>query len=214
MPDLGELREEYGHDILTEDSVHPDPIEQFRIWFEQARKRDVTEPNAMSLATVDPEGQPWVRTVLLKAYDKNGFVFYTNYDSRKGKQMAGNPKVSVLFPWIQLERQVVVTGTVERVSTAESLKYFASRPIGSRLGAWVSQQSSVVSSRSILLAKFDEMKQKFKDGNVPLPSFWGGYRIRPETIEFWQGGKSRIHDRIFYSRPTSEDKWQIERLAP
>lgn len=213
MPDLGELREEYGHDVLTEDSVHPDPIEQFRIWFEQARQRKVTEPNAMSLATVDSDGQPWIRTVLLKAYDKNGFVFYTNYDSRKGKQMANNPKVSVLFPWIQIERQVVVTGSVERISTAESLKYFASRPLGSRLGAWVSQQSSVVSSRSILLAKFDEMKRKFKDGDVPLPSFWGGYRIKPDSIEFWQGGKSRIHDRIFYSKPDG-NAWNIQRLAP
>lgn len=213
MADLGDLREEYGHDSLSEDSVHPNPIEQFRIWFDHAVEQKIPEPNAMSLATVDANSQPWQRTVLLKAYDDQGFVFYTNYDSRKGKQLAHNPKTSVLFPWIQLERQVIVTGTVERVSTGESLRYFASRPFGSRLGAWVSQQSSVVSSRSILLSKFEEMKNKFKDGEVPLPSFWGGYRIKPETIEFWLGGKSRIHDRIFYSK-AEDGSWKIERLAP
>ncbi len=213
MADLGDLREEYGHDSLSEDSVNPNPIEQFRLWFDHAVAQEIPEPNAMSLATVDENSQPWQRTVLLKAYDDKGFVFYTNYDSRKGKQLANNPKTCVLFPWIQLERQVIVTGTVERVSTSESLKYFASRPFGSRLGAWVSQQSSVVSSRSILLAKFDEMKNKFKDGEVPLPSFWGGYRIKPETIEFWLGGQARIHDRIFYKK-TDDGNWSIERLAP
>ncbi|EDY81688.1 pyridoxamine 5'-phosphate oxidase [Verrucomicrobiia bacterium DG1235] len=213
MADLSDLREEYGHDSLTEDTVDPNPIEQFRLWFNQAIERKITEPNAMSLATVDESGQPWQRTVLLKAYDDKGFVFYTNYDSRKGKQLALNPKACVLFPWIQLERQVIVTGSVKRVSNAESLKYFASRPFGNRLGAWVSQQSSVVSSRSILLAKFEEMKNKFKDGEVPLPSFWGGYRIEPETIEFWLGGKSRIHDRIYYQK-TEDGNWTIQRLAP
>lgn len=213
MADLGDLREEYGHDTLTEESVHKDPVEQFRIWFDHAVDQKLIEPNAMSLATVDESGQPWQRTVLLKAYDAKGFVFYTNYESRKGKQLAKNPKASVLFPWIQLERQVIITGSVERVSTSESLKYFASRPFGSRLGAWVSQQSSVVSSRSLLMAKLEEMKNKFKDGDVPLPSFWGGYRIQPETIEFWLGGKSRIHDRIFY-RKQDGGNWTIERLAP
>lgn len=213
MADLGDLREEYGHDSLSVDSVHPSPIEQFRIWFDHAVAQKIPEPNAMSLATVDENGQPWQRTVLLKAYDEKGFVFYTNYESRKGKHLAKNPKTCVLFPWIQLERQVVVTGTVERVSTSESLRYFASRPFGSRLGAWVSQQSSVVSSRSILLAKLEEMKSKFKDGDVPLPSFWGGYRVKPETVEFWLGGKSRIHDRIFYQK-TADNSWSIARLAP
>ncbi len=213
MPDLGDLREEYGHDVLTEESVQRDPIEQFRLWFDQAVARNVTEPNAMSLATVDAEGQPWQRTVLLKAYDQKGFVFYTNYDSRKGRQLAHNPKVCLLFPWIQLERQVIITGEVERVSTAESMKYFASRPFGSRIGAWVSQQSAVVSSRSLLMAKLEEMKRKFKDGEVPLPSFWGGYRVKPATIEFWLGGKNRLHDRIYFSR-TATGEWQLERLAP
>lgn len=213
MPDLGDLREEYGHESLSESSVRADPIEQFRIWFDEAMARKITEPNAMSLATVDGEGQPWLRTVLLKAYDQRGFIFYTNYESRKGRQLASNPKASVLFPWIQMERQVVVTGEVERISTAESLKYFSSRPFGSRVGAWVSQQSSVVSSRSLLLAKLDEMKRKFQNGEVPLPSFWGGYCLKPTTIEFWLGGKNRIHDRIFYSR-AGDGSWKIERLAP
>lgn len=213
MADLGDLREEYGQDTLTEDSVDKDPIEQFRSWFQHALDKNIPEPNAMSLATVDASGQPWQRTVLLKAYDERGFVFYTNYESRKGKQLAQNPKSCALFPWIQLERQVIVTGKTERVSTGESLKYFASRPFGSRLGAWVSKQSSVVSSRSILLAKFEEMKNKFKDGDIPLPSFWGGYRIVPETIEFWLGGKSRIHDRIFYTKK-DDGTWSIERLSP
>lgn len=213
MADLSDLREEYGQDTLTADSVNPNPIEQFRLWFQQAMDKQIAEPNAMSLATVDETGQPWQRTVLLKAYDNDGFVFYTNYESRKGKHLASNPKACALFPWIQLERQVIITGSVERVSTAESLKYFASRPFGSRLGAWVSKQSSVVSSRSILLAKFEEMKNKFKEGDIPLPSFWGGYRIVPETIEFWLGGKSRIHDRIFYTK-SDDGKWQIERLSP
>lgn len=213
MPDVGDLREEYGHESLTIDSVLPNPISQFKLWFDQAVERKLPEPNAMSLATVDTEGQPWLRTVLLKAYDDQGFVFYTNYESRKGKQLANNPKASILFPWIQLERQVSITGSVERISTAESMRYFASRPFGSRIGAWVSQQSSVVSSRSILLAKLDEMKRKFKDGDVPLPSFWGGYRLKPTTIEFWLGGKNRLHDRIFFSA-RDDGSWKIERLAP
>lgn len=213
MKDLGEFREEYGIDELSIDSVQENPIDQFRLWFEHAVEQKVTEPNAMTLATVDANSQPWQRTVLLKAYDNKGFVFYTNYDSRKGQHLAANPKASVLFPWIQLERQVMVTGTVEKVSAAESLKYFASRPFGSRIGAWVSQQSSVVSSRSLLLAKLDELKNKFQNGEVPLPSFWGGYRVIPETIEFWLGGKNRIHDRIYYSKD-SNDKWQKQRLAP
>ena len=213
MPDLGELREEYGHDQLSMDSTLKSPIEQFRLWFDHAVKRKVAEPNAMTLATVDADGQPWQRTVLLKAFDQEGFVFYTNYDSRKGKQLKNNPKASVLFPWIQLERQIIVTGSVTKVTTTESLKYFASRPFGSKIGAWVSQQSSVVNSRSLLLAKLDELKTKFKDGEVPLPSFWGGYRIQPETIEFWLGGKNRIHDRIYYSKD-SDGSWKKERLAP
>lgn len=212
MEDLGELRKDYGQETLSLDNVAREPVEQFRAWFNQAVERKVNEPNAMSLATTDSEGQPWQRIVLLKAYDQNGFVFFTNYDSRKGEQLAENPKASILFPWIQIERQVIVTGEVEKVSTVESMKYFASRPLGNRLGAWVSQQSSVVSSRSLLLNKFEEMKRKFKNGEVPLPSFWGGYRLKPSTFEFWLGGKDRIHDRIFYSRKGSE--WELCRLAP
>ncbi len=213
MPDLGNLREEYGHDTLSKESTHPNPVEQFRNWFDHATEQKIPEPNAMSLATVGIDYQPWQRTVLLKAYDERGFVFYTNYESRKGAQIAENPKVSVIFPWIQLERQVIMTGTAHKIGAAESLKYFASRPFGSQLGAWVSQQSSIVSSRSLLLAKLDEMKRKFKEGEVPLPSFWGGYRIEPSTFEFWLGGKNRIHDRIFYQRD-AEGNWQRNRLAP
>jgi len=213
MPDLGDLREEYGSESLRKSTVHADPIEQFRAWFQEARARGLAEPNAMSLATVDATGQPWTRTVLLKAYDKNGFVFYTNYESRKGAHLAVNSKVSALFPWIQIERQVSITGTAEKIPASESLAYFASRPIGSRLGAWVSQQSSVVSSRALLLSKLEEMKLKFKDGQIPLPSFWGGYRISPASIEFWQGGRHRLHDRLFYSRG-EDGKWEIQRLAP
>lgn len=213
MPDLGDLREEYGHESLSIESAATEPVDQFRAWFDQAVARKVPEPNAMILATVDADAQPWQRAVLLKAYDARGFVFYTNYDSRKGRHLDANPKASVLFPWIQIERQVMVTGEVEKVSAAESLKYFVSRPFGNRIGAWVSQQSAVVSSRSLLEAKFEEMKRKFHDGEVPLPSFWGGYRLKPATVEFWLGGKNRIHDRIFYTLQPDRT-WKRERLAP
>ena len=213
MEDLGALRREYGKEQLSEESVDPNPVSQFRIWFDQAVKCEIPEPNAMSLATVDARHRPWQRIVLLKAYDDRGFVFYTNYESRKGEHLAHNPHASLLFPWFPLERQVMVTGQVEKISAAESLKYFASRPFGSRLGAWVSQQSKVVSARSLLEAKLEELKRKFKDGDVPLPSFWGGYRVKPETIEFWQGGRHRIHDRIFYEKQ-ADGAWSISRLAP
>lgn len=213
MPDIGSLREEYLRGGLTREGLNSNPIEQFRSWFDQAMQAEIPEPNAMTLATVDAENRPWQRTVLLKAYDERGFVFYTNYESRKAQQLAANPNASILFPWVSLERQVIINGTVEKVSTAESLKYFVSRPFSSRLGAWVSKQSSVISSRSLLEAKLQEMKNKFKDGDVPLPSFWGGYRIQPTSIEFWQGGAGRVHDRFMYSNPTNGD-WTIERLAP
>ena len=165
------------------------------------------------MSTVDTEGQPFQRTVLMKALDDQGLVFYTNYKSRKARQIAENSRVSVLFPWYALERQVMITGRAEKVSTAESMAYFASRPFGSRLGAWVSQQSKVISSRSILEMKLAEMKQKFKDGKVPLPDFWGGYRIVADSFEFWQGRQNRLHDRLLFSNE-SEDGWQIERMAP
>jgi pyridoxamine 5'-phosphate oxidase len=167
----------------------------------------------MVLSTATADGRPSQRTVLLKGFDEKGLVFFTNYESKKAKQIAENPNVSVLFPWLDLERQLIITGTASKISTAESLRYFVTRPFGSKLGAWVSTQSGVITSRKVLQMKFEEMKQKFKDGEVPLPSFWGGYRIRPQTFEFWQGGEDRLHDRFQYS-PDENGAWKIERLAP
>ncbi|MHA7100803.1 pyridoxamine 5'-phosphate oxidase [Roseivirga pacifica] len=210
---LADLRREYSLASLDIDSVDKDPMAQFRKWFEEAQKSELLEPNAMVVSTVDAEGQPFQRTVLMKAMDEKGIVFYTNYASRKAKQLGENPKISLLFPWYGLERQVAVVGTAEKVSTKESLQYFSSRPYGSQLGAWVSQQSKVISSRSVLEVKLAEMKRKFKEGKVPLPDFWGGYRIIPESIEFWQGRQSRLHDRLIYEKDKSGN-WNISRMAP
>lgn len=210
--ELASLRKEYTQASLDIDSVADSPFVQFGKWFEEAQKSEVTEPNAMVLSTSSPDLDISQRTVLLKAFDEQGFVFYTNYKSRKAQQIAQNPKVCMLFPWYQLERQVAVTGQAEKVSTAESLKYFMSRPVGSQLGAWVSHQSQVITSRSILEMKLHEMKEKFKDGKIPLPDFWGGYRVRPDSIEFWQGRPSRLHDRILYT--LKNGLWDKKRLAP
>jgi pyridoxamine 5'-phosphate oxidase len=198
---------------LKRDDLDPDPFRQFQQWFTQAIDADIPEPNAMSLATVAESGQPWLRTVLLKIYDARGFVFFTNYESRKARQIAGQSRVALLFPWAALGRQVKITGQAERIPLMESVKYFGTRPRGSQIGAWASPQSEVITSRALLEAKFDEMKRKFAKGEVPLPSFWGGYRVVPETIEFWQARESRLHDRFLYSRG-AEGRWQIERLAP
>ncbi len=198
---------------LSRKALALDPIRQFQHWYEEAIATGIPEPNAMSLATVAADGQPWMRTVLLKLYDETGFVFFTNYESRKSGQMAGQPKVALLFPWVALARQVQITGRAGRISTTESLKYFATRPRGSQIGAWTSPQSRVIGSRSVLDAKVDEMRRKFHQGEVPLPGFWGGFRVEPETIEFWQGRESRLHDRFLYSR-TPQVGWRIERLAP
>ena len=213
MNDIADLRREYSQSALDISSVDSSPYAQFRKWFEEAQKSEVLEPNAMVLSTVDKNQQPFQRTVLMKALDEKGIVFYTNYGSRKSQQISENNRVAVLFPWYLLERQVIILGKAEKVSVKESMAYFASRPFGSQLGAWVSQQSKVISSRSILETKLAEMKQKFKDGKVPLPDFWGGYRIVPESFEFWQGRKSRLHDRLLYSQ-NNEGEWTIERLAP
>lgn len=211
--DLAAMREEYTRQGLSRDDLEENPFAQFEKWFQQSIEVNLFEPNAMVLATVSAQGQPTTRTVLLKYFDQKGLVFFTNYESRKAQQMAENPKVSLLFPWLQLERQVHITGQVEKVSTAESLKYFLSRPKGSQIGAWVSSQSSVISSRKLLMSKFEELQQKFQHKEVPLPSFWGGYRVSPDSFEFWQGGKFRLHDRFFYSLQP-DGRWEISRLAP
>lgn len=213
MNDIANLRREYSRAALEIDSVAADPLTQFQKWFEEAQQAEVLEPNAMILSTVNSQNRPFQRTVLMKALDTKGIVFYTNYKSRKAQQIAKNNQVSVLFPWYALERQVLITGAAEKVSAKESMAYFASRPFGSRLGAWVSQQSQVISSRSILETKLAEMKEKFKDGKIPLPDFWGGYRIIPDYFEFWQGRKNRLHDRLVYSI-NDEKGWKIERMAP
>jgi len=210
--DLAEFRKEYSDRGLHRKELNQDPVAQFSAWFIQATELAVHEPNAMTLATVDASGMPWQRTVLLKYYDRDGFVFFTNFGSRKSKQIALNPQVSLLFPWLTLERQVMIQGRAEKISTAESLRYFASRPRESQLGAWVSDQSEVITSRKFLLQKLAEIRGKFQQGEIPLPSFWGGYRVVPEAIEFWQGGPARLHDRFLYRKIDSD--WNIERLAP
>lgn len=208
---IDNLRQEYTSQGLRREDLDPDPIAQFQKWFEQARTAGILEPNAMTLSTADAAGCVSSRTVLLKAYDQRGFVFFTNYGSRKARQIAENAQVSLLFPWLALERQVAVLGKAERISHAESLRYFMSRPRGSRIGAWVSDQSRVVTSRKLLEDKFHQMMEKFRDGQIPLPDFWGGYRVEPVSFEFWQGGASRLHDRFFY---TGGGPWVIERLQP
>jgi len=198
---------------LSRKELDPNPVRQFQRWYQDAISTGIPEPNGMSLATVDTDGQPWLRTVLLKLYDETGFVFFTNYESSKSKQIAGHPQVALLFPWVGLARQVQITGTATRVPAAESLRYFATRPRGSQIGAWASPQSQAITSRSLLLAKVEEIKRKFSKGEIPLPDFWGGFRVRPTTIEFWQGRENRLHDRFRYSL-TSRNDWHIERLAP
>lgn len=210
-PDVAELRRNYTRDGLRRNSLDPDPVGQFRRWFTDAVAAELVEPNAMVLSTTDGR-RPSSRTVLLKAYDERGFVFFTNYESRKARDIAAQAEVSLLFPWYPLERQVGLLGKAERISAAESLAYFASRPHGSRLGAWVSQQSTVITSRKLLEMKWEEVKRKFSEGEVPLPSFWGGFRVVPVEFEFWQGRENRLHDRFRYVR--SEDGWAVERLAP
>lgn len=210
--DIANLRKEYAKAELDIKSVDQSPLKQFEIWFQEAVSADILEPNAMVLGTSDNNGKVFQRTVLLKAFDEKGFVFYTNYKSRKADQILQNPNVSLLFPWYALERQVSITGKVEKVSLEESIKYFLSRPKGSQLGAWVSHQSKVITSRSILESKLEEMKSKFMSGEIPIPDFWGGYRIVPDTIEFWQGRPNRLHDRILYSE--TNENWEIERLSP
>ena len=210
-----QLREKLMATGLESSNLNANPIKQFENWYSETCNTDISESSAMILATVDAQGQPWQRTVLLKLFDEKGFVFFTNYSSRKAEHIEANNKVSLLFPWHPLGRQVKITGTAEKISTADSLKYFLSRPRGSQIGAWASHQSKVVKNRALLDAMFDEVKHKFSDGEIPLPSFWGGYRIEPKTVEFWQARDSRLHDRFIYQRDET-GRWSMEpeRLAP
>ena len=208
-----EIKQDFSREPLERRNLHADPLVQFETWFGEACDEGIPAPNAMTLATVCSDASPTARTVLLKIYDRNGFVFFTNYGSRKASQIKVNPEVALLFPWFSMGRQVSVTGSASRLSSSASLKYFLSRSRGSQLGAWTSEQSSVISSRDILETTLAQMKRKFTEGEIPLPSFWGGYRVQPKTIEFWQSRPNRLHDRFQYTRQT-DNSWSIDRLAP
>ena len=210
--EIDQNRRDYVRGPLRREDLDPNPIAQFQRWFEEACARIEIEPNAMTLSTVDPQGSPSARTVLLKYFDADGFVFFTNLESRKATHIDANDRVSLLFWWPELERQVEIAGRAARISGVESAKYFVTRPRGSQLGAWVSRQSSVLTSRKALEMKVDEMKRKFANREVPLPSFWGGYRVTPTAIEFWQGQPDRLHDRFQYVR--DGENWAVQRLSP
>jgi len=210
--DISGLRREYERGSLERDDLADDPLEQFERWFEEARANGLPEPNAMSVATAAADGQPSLRTVLMKYFDRQGLVFFTNLESCKADEIKTNPRVALLFYWLPLERQVAIRGTAERISRRETLSYFMKRPRGSQLGAWVSDQSRVLTSRKLLELKLDEMRRRYADGKIPLPSWWGGYRVRPHAVEFWQGRRNRLHDRFLYTLDGAA--WRIERLAP
>jgi pyridoxamine 5'-phosphate oxidase len=210
---IADIRRDYMKEVLSENQVSQNPFRQFDLWWEEAMKADIDEVNAMTLATVSTYGKPSARIVLLKGYDDYGFVFFTNYDSKKGKELFENPQATLLFFWKELERQVRIEGICEKVSEAESDAYFYSRPEGSRIGAWASPQSKVIDSRDVLDANLIELGKKFKDTPVTRPPHWGGYRIKPELMEFWQGRPSRLHDRILYFQENPSE-WKIARLAP
>ena len=210
---LADMRKDYGTSGLLEKDLAKNPFRQFEQWFQEAEAAKVTEPNAMTLATVDRDGRPSARTVLLKGCDGRGFVFYTNYESRKGRELATNARATLLFPWVALERQVTVEGPVARVTREEAEVYFHSRPRASQLAAWASPQSTVIAGRAVIEESYRVIEKKYEGREVPLPPQWGGYRVTPETVEFWQGRRSRLHDRLRYRRETNGD-WVIERLAP
>jgi pyridoxamine 5'-phosphate oxidase len=209
---IADLRKDYARESLDEKDVARDPIVQFARWFQEALNSGFTEPNAMAVATADAQGRPSARILLLKGYDSRGFVFFTNYESRKGHELAQNPYASLLFHWVELERQVRIEGRVERVEPAESDEYYRSRPLGSRVGAWASPQSRVLADRSALEHKLGQLAEQLGE-DPPRPPHWGGYRLAPESLEFWQGRPSRLHDRVRYTL-VSAGNWKIERLAP
>jgi pyridoxamine 5'-phosphate oxidase len=210
---IGDLRQEYSSRGISEHDLDPDPIEQFRRWFEDAVAAGVREPNAMTLATSTKEGRPSARMVLLKGFDDRGFAFYTNYESRKGSELVENPFAALTLFWVDLERQIRIEGRVELATPAEADAYFATRPLESRLGAWASHQSEVLPSRAMLETRVEELREQFGGQEVPRPPFWGGFRVVPESIEFWQGRLNRLHDRLRYRRQGSQG-WTIERLSP
>ena len=213
MSSLADLRKDYSLAGLLEKDLARDPFRQFDQWFREAEAAKLAEPNAMVLSTAGAEGRPSSRTVLLKGIDGRGFVFFSNYESRKGRELAVNDRAALLFPWLALERQVIVEGTVTKVTREETAAYFHSRPRASQLGAWVAQQSSVLAGRAALDDAMKALEKKHAGAEVPVPPFWGGYRVSPETVEFWQGRRSRLHDRLRYRREASGD-WVVERLAP
>jgi pyridoxamine 5'-phosphate oxidase len=208
-----EFRREYTAGGLTRDMLDENPLAQFEHWLEQAVRADLEDPTAMVLSTIDPEGMPWQRIVLLKGMSRGGFLFYTNYGSDKAASIAANPRVSLLFPWNVLDRQVIIGGRAEKMTVAESAAYFITRPRESQIAAWASRQSRPVSARAMLEKQVSVLKEKFGKGDIPMPDFWGGYRVIPERIEFWQGGEHRIHDRFLYRRQDAGD-WTIEQLQP
>ncbi len=211
MINLHDMRSEYMQKSLDEKDVNPCPIKQFQTWFDEAVSSELKDPNACTVATCGEDLMPQARIVLLKQYDENGFVFFTNYESKKAQDLAFNPKACMNFSWLELERQIRINGEIEKISKMESVKYFATRSRGSQIGAWVSEQSKVLESAKALRLQVQKMSDKFKNKQIPLPDFWGGYRLKPKTIEFWQGRQNRLHDRILY---TKNETWKISRLAP
>lgn len=208
-----EIRKEYQRGRLTEQEAGRDPFKLFEKWYQAAVAANLREPNAMTLATCTGDGQPSARVVLMKGFDREGFTFFTNYASRKGMELAQNPRAALVFWWGELERQVRIEGAVEQLTAAESDAYYQSRPLGARLGAWASRQSSVIAGREVLEQRLAELVAEYADRAPERPPFWGGYRVRPQVIEFWQGGLNRLHDRLLYRR-TDSGEWRVERLSP
>jgi pyridoxamine 5'-phosphate oxidase len=213
MDKIADIRKEYQLQTLSEQDITADPILQFTKWWDEAVQSEIDEVNAFTLATSSLQGKPSARIVLLKGYDNRGFVFFTNYESAKGNELAKNPQASMVFFWKELQRQVRIEGSIEKVSSGESDEYFSSRPAGSRIGAWASPQSKIITDRSEIEINAQKYQQQYADGNIPRPPYWGGYRLKPLQIEFWQGRANRLHDRIQYT-VQKDDSWKIERLAP